>query len=94
MSLIIEERIEIILLCGQIGATTRSVAESFNSSQEGMNISHTTVGRLLTKFKETGSVHDRERSGRLTLAVGFVNINRLPVLPWCATLWPFLFARN
>ena len=33
-----------------------------------MNISHTTVHRLLTKFKETGSVHDRERSGRPTIA--------------------------
>ena len=69
MSLTIEERIQIILLCGQIGATNRSVAESFNSSHERVNISHTTVGRLLTKFKETGSVHDRERSGRPTIAI-------------------------
>ena len=68
MSVAIEERIEIILLCGQIGATNRSVAESFNSSHEGMNISHTTVGRLFTKFKETGSVHDKETSGRPTIA--------------------------
>ena len=69
MSLTIEECIQIILLCGQIGATNRSAAESFNSSHERVNISHTTVGRLLTKFKETGSVHDRERSGRPTIAI-------------------------
>ena len=47
MFLAIEERLEIILLCGQIGATNRSVAESFNSSLKRVNISHTTVGRLL-----------------------------------------------
>ena len=67
MSRIIKERIEIILLWEQIGATNRSVAEFFNSTHEGMNISHTTVGRLLTKYKETGSVHDRERSVHPTI---------------------------
>lgn len=64
MSLTIEQRVEIILLCGREGATNRSVAETFNSKHEGMNVSHTAVGRLLAKFKEIGSVHDKERSGR------------------------------
>ena len=64
MSLTIEHRIEIILLCGREGATNRSVAETFNSKHEGMNVSQSSVGRLLLKFKETGSVHDKERSGR------------------------------
>ena len=68
MSLTIEERIEIILLCWQIGAANRSVAKSFNSSHEERNISDTTVSRLLTKFKKTGSVDDRERSGCPTIA--------------------------
>ena len=60
MSRTIKERKEIILLWEQIGATNRSVAESFNSTHEGMNKSHTTVGRLLTKYKEMGNVHDRK----------------------------------
>ena len=49
MSLTIKERKEIILLWEQIGATNRSVAKSFNSTHEGMNITHTTIGRLLTQ---------------------------------------------
>ena len=58
---LIKERIEIILLWEQIGAINRSVAESFNSTHEGMNISHTTVGRLLTQSTKKGAVFMTER---------------------------------
>ena len=64
MSLTIEECIKIILLCGQIGATNRFVTEFFNLSHERVNIA---IQRLLKKFKETGSVHDRKKSVRPTI---------------------------
>ena len=61
-------RVELILLSAREGMTHRRVAETFNSTHPGMNVSHTTVGRLLNKFKETGCVHDSPRSGRPTVS--------------------------
>ena len=62
-----KHRVELILLSAREGMTHRRVAETFNSTHSDMNVSHTTVGRLLNKFKETGSVHDSPRSGRPTV---------------------------
>ena len=62
MSRTIKERKEIVLLWEQIGATNRSVAESFNSTHEGMSKSHTTVGRLL---RSLDAAERNERFGRI-----------------------------
>ena len=55
--LTLNERIEIILLCGREGWSMRKVAEEFNSNHINQ-VTHTSVSRLLTKFKKTGSVLD------------------------------------
>ena len=57
-----EERIQIILLCG-LEQSFREVAFSFNNKHPHRNIDYSTVRRLLTKFKETGSVADNPRQG-------------------------------
>ena len=64
MPLTTEQRVEIILLSGRDGATNRSVAEQFNRNHSHKNVSHTSVDRLINKFRETGSVLDKKRSGR------------------------------
>ena len=61
-------RVELIMLSAREGMTHRLAAETFNSTHPGMNVSHTTVDKLLNKFKETGSVHDSPRSGRPTVS--------------------------
>jgi len=64
MSLTTDERVELVLMSGADGATNRSVAEKFNRIYpDRESISHTTVGRLILKFRETGSVLDKPRSG-------------------------------
>ena len=62
-----KHRVELILLSACEGMTHRRVVETFNSTHSDMNVSHTTVGRLLNKFKETGSVHDSPCSGHPTV---------------------------
>lgn len=57
-----DEKVTIILLSGHL--STREVAERFNDDHPGRNINHSTVTRLIQKFKESGSVHDLPRSGR------------------------------
>ena len=64
MPLTTEQRVEIILLSGRVGAANRSVAEQFNRNHPHENVSHTSVGRLINKCRETGSVVDKKRSGR------------------------------
>lgn len=60
-----EERVEIILLCGREGYSHRDVSREFNQRHPGRGpITHSTVGRLLEKFRATGSVCDLTRSGR------------------------------
>ncbi|PSN30943.1 hypothetical protein C0J52_25601 [Blattella germanica] len=57
-----EELVEIILLCG---CSQRDVAAEFNRRHpEREPVSYSSVGRLLDKFKSTGSVQDASRSGR------------------------------
>lgn len=67
--LTLEERVELIMLCGRDGWSMRQVAEEFNERHPNSRVSHTTVSRLLNKFKTTGSVHDASRSGRPSVPV-------------------------
>ena len=65
MSLTKDERVEVILLSGREGWSYRRIAEHFNACHPGRAaISHRTVGKLIQKFKDTGSVFDKLRSGR------------------------------
>ncbi|CAI9717278.1 uncharacterized protein LOC127529990 [Octopus vulgaris] len=60
-----EERIEIVLLGGREGWSYRKIAEEFNLRHTYRQpIYFTAVGKLIKKFKETGSVLDKPRSGR------------------------------
>lgn len=52
-----EQKIEIILIHGE-SRTNRTTAEIFNERYPDNEISHTTVGRIFNKFKETGSVEN------------------------------------
>ena len=63
MPLTTEQHVEITLLCGRDGATNRSVTEQFNRNHPHENVSHTSVGRLINKFRKTGSIVDKKRSG-------------------------------
>jgi transposase len=61
----IDDKVELIFMCGVPGATNRSVAEAFNRLNPDRSPAHqVTVGRLIKRFKDTGSVADRPRSGR------------------------------
>lgn len=63
MALSKEERIDIVLHAA-IGSY-RAIADDFNRRHpERQPITHGAVGKLIAKFKETGRVDDRERSGR------------------------------
>jgi transposase len=69
MSLTLEERIEIMFLCGREGWSQRRVAEEFNTRHPEKNPeTQSTVSKLVSKFKETGSVADKRRSGRPPVA--------------------------
>jgi len=58
-----EERIEIILLAGR--GSCRQVAKEFNATHaDQIQVTHDTVAKLIDKFKKTGSVEDKPRSGR------------------------------
>ncbi|CAI9727465.1 PLHD1 protein [Octopus vulgaris] len=60
-----EERIEIVLLTGREGWSYRKIAEEFNLRHPYRQpIYFTAVGKLIKKFKETGSVLDKPRSRR------------------------------
>ena len=64
MPFTIDERVESVFMSGADGATNRSVAEKSNRIYSDCEpISHATVGRLILKFRETGSVFDIPRSG-------------------------------
>lgn len=67
MSLSKDQRVEIVLLSGQIGLSHREIANQMNDKYSGLNIVHSTVGKIIRKFKETGSVLDKQRSGRPSL---------------------------
>jgi transposase len=68
MALTLDERVEIVLLSGRQGWTQRQVADEFNDRHPQRNpITHSAVGKLVKKFKETGSVVDKPRVGRPSL---------------------------
>uniref|UniRef100_UPI00358F3526 uncharacterized protein isoform X2 n=1 Tax=Myxine glutinosa TaxID=7769 RepID=UPI00358F3526 len=64
MSLSKEERIQLILLVGN--RSHREVAEEFNRLHpDRAPITHSCVDKLAAKFRETGSIEDKPRSGPL-----------------------------
>ena len=64
MPLTIDLRVELVFMCSADGATNRSVAQKFNRIYPDREpISHTTEGRLILKFRKTGYVLDKPRSG-------------------------------
>lgn len=52
-----EEKVEIILLCGE-NTPSRQVTNIFNARHPNRNVNHTTITRILNKFKETGSINN------------------------------------
>ncbi|CAI9719023.1 uncharacterized protein LOC126412052 [Octopus vulgaris] len=65
MDLSKEERIELVLLTGREGWSYRKIAEEFNLRHPYRQpIYFTAVAKFIKKFKETGSVLDKSRSGR------------------------------
>jgi len=56
------DKVCIILLCGHL--STHAVADKFNMDHPNQSVNQSTVCRLLQKFKDTGSVDDKSRSGR------------------------------
>ena len=69
MHLTIKERVELVLMSGADGATNRSVAKKFNRIYPDREpISHTTIGRLILKFRETGNILDKPKSGYLRVS--------------------------
>ena len=64
MSLLKDERVEIILLCGRGWSHERVAIEFSRLHPDREPIHQTSVTRLLAKFKETGSVLDKPKTGR------------------------------
>lgn len=63
MGLTREQKIEVILISGE--RSYRTIAADYNRRHPDREpVSHSTVAHVITKFRETGSVHDRARSGR------------------------------
>ena len=63
MTLTMEKRNEVILMSGE--RSFRVIAADFNNRHPGrLPISHNTVTCLISKFRETGIVADKARSGR------------------------------
>ena len=55
----LQEKIELVLICGDNYQSSRRAAEIFNDRHPGKNVHHSTVARLLNNFKEDGSVDSR-----------------------------------
>ena len=53
--LTLQERIEIVLICGE-NETHAQTANIFNARYPGKNVQQSTVSRIIAKFKSTGSV--------------------------------------
>ena len=63
MALTTEEKTEVILMSGE--RNFRVIAADFNNRHpEKLPISHNNVRCLISKFRETGTVVDKARSGR------------------------------
>ena len=56
----LQEKIEIVLICGE-GTSYRQVAQTFNDRHPGKNVHHSTVLRIVSRFKQTGSVENQFR---------------------------------
>ena len=56
-----QERVEIITLFFQNNDCTRTAANLFNQQHSDCHVSHTYVGELVRKFRETGSVANKKR---------------------------------
>lgn len=64
----LQDKIEIVLISGE-NRTNREVANIFNTRHPNQNVNHTTVGRILNKFRATGSVANivvKERAKNVT----------------------------
>lgn len=58
IKLTVDEKIEIVLIVGDNYKTHREAAEIFNTRHTNKHISHVTVGNVVTKFKNTGSIQN------------------------------------
>jgi len=77
---LLEDRIEIVLIVGDGYKTEREAVAIFNERHPDRPVSKTAVHKLISKFKETGSVADAKRSGRPKTATNEDNqINTLAV---------------
>ena len=70
MALPKEERVELVLLSGRKGWSYRKIADEFNV-RHSMRIptGFSTVAKVIRKFKETGCIMDKPRSGRPSVSV-------------------------
>ena len=64
MALSKDERVDLVLLCGREGWSQRKIADEFHLRHPNRQINHSSVGRLFSKFKKTGSVLDQTKPGR------------------------------
>ena len=65
MALTKEERVQLVLLSGREGLSYRRIADEFNVLHPGRSsIGFSTVAKVIRKFKKTGSIIDKPRSGR------------------------------
>lgn len=53
-----EGKIEIVLIVGDNYKTHREAAAIFNNIHQNRNIQHSTVSKIINKFKTSGSVHN------------------------------------
>lgn len=58
-TLSLQDKIELVLICGDHYRSTREAAEIFNGRHPGRNVCFTAVAKVLKKFKNTGSVENR-----------------------------------
>jgi transposase len=66
-----EERVNLVFLYAKMNASYRDVAAEFNRLHPARPpLQHTTLQRLITRFKSTGRVDDLPRSGRPHIATG------------------------
>lgn len=78
MNLTIGERTEIIQLCAN-GNTLRAAADIFNGHHPDRPqlLAFQTVSKVYRKFRDTGSVHNRHRTGRPSKVNNQVVINNV-----------------
>lgn len=55
-NLSLQEKIEVVSICGENYHTYRETANIFNGRHPNRNIFHSTVRKIVTKFRQTGSV--------------------------------------